>query len=138
MSTLDDRGHAQHSLATPASQDTSVVATIAGGTVPKTAEELSLHEEDQVKIQSYLALCFHYHIRFSFNQDLSFFSTGGDGANAFGDDLDGAGGSISVAPGTPEYHKVRLEIEHIHVNFKLRYYYRFDKSNNNYFRIILG
>ncbi len=58
MSTLDDRGHVQHSLATPASQDTSVVATIAGGTVPKTAEELSLHDEDQVKIQFYLAFVF--------------------------------------------------------------------------------
>jgi len=48
---------------------------------------------------------------------LSFFSSGGDGAYAFVDDLDGAGGTISVAPGTPEYHKVRLEIEHIRVSF---------------------
>lgn len=32
------------------------------------------------------------------------------------DELDGAGGSLSYAPGTPQYHKVRLEMEQIHVS----------------------
>ena len=64
MSTPDDRGHAQHPLATPSiSQDTSVAATFAGGSfVPKTAEELSLHDEDQVELcHTYLDV-FFFHI----------------------------------------------------------------------------
>lgn len=32
------------------------------------------------------------------------------------DELDGTGGSSSYPPGTPEYHKVRLEMEQIHVS----------------------
>ncbi|XP_059351694.1 transmembrane and coiled-coil domain protein 3-like isoform X2 [Daphnia carinata] len=46
--------------------------------------------------------------------DMSYFSTGAEGGNTMLDELDGTGGSLSYAPGTPQYHKVRLEMEQIH------------------------
>ncbi|XP_045028831.1 transmembrane and coiled-coil domains protein 2-like [Daphnia magna] len=46
--------------------------------------------------------------------DVSYFSAGAEGGNTMLDELDGAGGSLSYAPGTPQYHKVRLEMEQIH------------------------
>ena len=49
-------------------------------------------------------------------QDISYFSTGAEGGNVLLDELDGTGGSLSMPPGTPEYHKVRLEMEQIHVS----------------------
>lgn len=50
---------------------------------------------------------------------MSYYLSGADGSSFPLDDLDGAGGSISIAPGTPEYHKIRLEMEHIHVSVPL-------------------
>lgn len=49
-------------------------------------------------------------------QDISYFSTGAEGGNTLLDELDGTGGTLSMPPGTPEYHKVRLEMEQIHVS----------------------
>lgn len=54
-----------------------------------------------------------------FLKDMSYFSTGAEGGNVLLDELDGAGGSLSMPPGTPEYHKVRIEMEQIHVSNSL-------------------
>lgn len=50
------------------------------------------------------------------SQEASCFSTGVDGGNVILDELDGTCGNLSVTPGTPEYHKVRTEMEQIHVS----------------------
>lgn len=39
------------------------------------------------------------------------------------DELDGTTGSLSYPPGTPEYQKVRLEMEQIHVSSYLNIWF---------------
>ena len=55
---------------------------------------------------------------FGYWQDLSYFSSGGGDipSNTAVDDMDGPANNFSMPPGTPEYHKVRLAMEQIHVS----------------------
>ncbi|XP_046459269.1 transmembrane and coiled-coil domains protein 2-like isoform X2 [Daphnia pulex] len=94
LSVADERNHSNLQSTTSAPTgllDSSILP--ASSIISKTVEDQSIDDDP----------------------DVSYFSTGAEGGNALLDELDGTTGSLSYPPGTPEYQKVRLEMEQIHM-----------------------
>ena len=126
LSGIDERNlHISSMSATPTTLTGSIDgsgASAATLTSVKTADEQSLLDEDPVIWPLFFIFLEYVFINLCMNsppllKEMSYFSSGGDGANVLLDELDGAGGSISgMPPGTPEFNKIRLEMEHIQVS----------------------
>lgn len=54
-------------------------------------------------------------------QDMGFLAVGENITNT-GDDIDGAGGAMSSFQDSPEYQRIRIEMEHIQVSLHLEHY----------------
>lgn len=129
FSASEDRNHANPMSALPNLTGSLEASTASSATaLVKAADELL--DDDPVQVLFLIPFSYQFHFLTAFSlfffgnliQDVSYFSSGGDGTNILLDEMDGAGGSISVPPGTPEFHKIRLEMEHIHVSSQRRYY----------------